>query len=315
MTDNRATSIKANDELLEHSHGLFDHNYSGLANSTSAQEHQSVQVGGSTTSPLFFVFPVLGFLFLVLGSVFLRKRQQQQDADAIRNYNARIECVNAEKELKIKMRTEMVKKSLVTTNATLRKPKRFDSRSRNVSMETDITYMSGGSDSSSCGSSEMERRRSDLSICSDEEDRLNSTQTDQEHPATIFSNTSSSSTASEVLNIPSSESLVLEIGDGSMKSELETCAICLEPYRENDSVSYSKHQNCAHAFHTDCIVSWLKDEHRNDCPYCRGPYLHLCVHEEDGEYFGNNSSVGTNNINESTTDEGDNSTEDGDSNV
>jgi hypothetical protein len=66
----------------------------------------------------------------------------------------------------------------------------------------------------------------------------------------------------------------------------EPCAICLEPYKENDCVSYSRHQNCAHAFHTSCILTWLKDEFRNDCPCCRGPYLHLCVVEDDVDYLG-----------------------------
>jgi hypothetical protein len=68
--------------------------------------------------------------------------------------------------------------------------------------------------------------------------------------------------------------------------QVETCAICLEHYKENECVSYSRHRNCAHAFHTPCILSWLKDEVRNDCPCCRGPYLHLCVVEDDGDYLG-----------------------------
>jgi len=80
----------------------------------------------------------------------------------------------------------------------------------------------------------------------------------------------------------------------SLDWQTELCAICLEPYKENDDVSYSKHQNCAHAFHTSCIKSWLNDQYRNDCPCCRGPYLHLCVVEEDGDYLGGGGGGGNN---------------------
>ena len=73
---------------------------------------------------------------------------------------------------------------------------------------------------------------------------------------------------------------------------VETCAICLEPYGENDRVSYSRHRNCAHAFHAACILAWLRDEFRNDCPICRGPYLHLCVVEDDGDdYLGGEVAI------------------------
>mmetsp|Transcript_14729 Transcript_14729/g.31431 ORF Transcript_14729/g.31431 Transcript_14729/m.31431 type:complete len:435 (+) Transcript_14729:84-1388(+) len=52
-----------------------------------------------------------------------------------------------------------------------------------------------------------------------------------------------------------------------------SCAICLEPYQPNDRLSYSKYRQCTHVFHTDCIVSWLVDQKRDDCPYCRGRYI------------------------------------------
>mmetsp|Transcript_23899 Transcript_23899/g.57631 ORF Transcript_23899/g.57631 Transcript_23899/m.57631 type:complete len:266 (+) Transcript_23899:121-918(+) len=49
------------------------------------------------------------------------------------------------------------------------------------------------------------------------------------------------------------------------------CAICIEPYRRNDLVSYSRMENkCAHVFHKRCIELWLVD--RDDCPCCRYPY-------------------------------------------
>ena len=55
---------------------------------------------------------------------------------------------------------------------------------------------------------------------------------------------------------------------------IDKCAICLEDYEANDSVAYSKHQTCEHVFHTDCISAWLREDGRNECPCCRGPYFH-----------------------------------------
>ncbi|KAL7537233.1 hypothetical protein ACHAXR_007676 [Thalassiosira sp. AJA248-18] len=53
--------------------------------------------------------------------------------------------------------------------------------------------------------------------------------------------------------------------------EIETCAICIEPYEENDAISYSKRQNCMHSFHQGCIKLWLKEN--SECPCCRCPYV------------------------------------------
>ena len=53
--------------------------------------------------------------------------------------------------------------------------------------------------------------------------------------------------------------------------EVDACAICTEPYEENDVVSYSKKQRCKHNFHPECIKTWLKV--KDDCPCCRSPYV------------------------------------------
>ena len=69
------------------------------------------------------------------------------------------------------------------------------------------------------------------------------------------------------------------------------CAICLEPYRLQESVTWSSDRNkCKHAFHTDCIVGYLsevmtkKDNNNNrnvdrgnylPCPICRETFLRL----------------------------------------
>lgn len=247
---------------------------------------------GHGTSLWFFFFPVVGFVFLFGGFYILKKRQQRQDAEALRNYNARVEASNVEREVKLRLRLEMVEKSLVTTKLT-RKQTPLCFRGRTLSMETDETSILSLSSNSLPGSTEF-FHYPDESFCSNEEG-LPSTPEERVVECTHgkkcqHHGSSCSYAASQVLNSSSCHVLELEDYNGAMNFDLETCAICLEPYRENESVSYSKHQNCAHAFHTDCILSWLKDEHRNDCPCCRGPYLHLVVYEQDGEYFGSIST-------------------------
>jgi len=50
------------------------------------------------------------------------------------------------------------------------------------------------------------------------------------------------------------------------KNDTETtCSICLEEYKENDSVFFG---DCHHLFHRECIEKWLK-QHDRKCPYCR----------------------------------------------
>ena len=54
----------------------------------------------------------------------------------------------------------------------------------------------------------------------------------------------------------------------------QMCPICLEEYALGDNISWSRHQNCRHAFHKNCIEGWLKQLDREGCcPFCRGPYL------------------------------------------
>ncbi|KAL7467017.1 hypothetical protein ACHAXS_007283 [Conticribra weissflogii] len=62
-----------------------------------------------------------------------------------------------------------------------------------------------------------------------------------------------------------------------------SCAICLEPYQPNDRLSHSKYRECTHIFHTDCIVSWLVDQMRDDCPYCRGMYIRQFGGDDGGD--------------------------------
>jgi hypothetical protein len=56
-----------------------------------------------------------------------------------------------------------------------------------------------------------------------------------------------------------------------------SCVICLEPFRVNDLVAWSRHfEECQHVFHRDCIESWLQKQ--DDCPSCR---TILLQHEDD----------------------------------
>lgn len=57
------------------------------------------------------------------------------------------------------------------------------------------------------------------------------------------------------------------------------CSICLEPYKENEEICWSKNENCTHAFHLDCMVNWLMDH--DECPICRSAYLHEHVKGDD----------------------------------
>ena len=50
-----------------------------------------------------------------------------------------------------------------------------------------------------------------------------------------------------------------------------TCAICLDEFRINDKVSWSRYHKCNHVFHHECIIPWLK--RHDECPYCRCNYI------------------------------------------
>ena len=50
------------------------------------------------------------------------------------------------------------------------------------------------------------------------------------------------------------------------------CAICLEEYHEGETIVWSSNKNCPHAFHRDCLVSYLvkvKQKNSYPCPCCR----------------------------------------------
>ena len=53
----------------------------------------------------------------------------------------------------------------------------------------------------------------------------------------------------------------------------KSCPICLEEYKIDDEIAWSRNQDCLHAFHLDCISDWLMDN--DDCPLCRADYLKI----------------------------------------
>mmetsp|Transcript_25105 Transcript_25105/g.35164 ORF Transcript_25105/g.35164 Transcript_25105/m.35164 type:complete len:357 (-) Transcript_25105:457-1527(-) len=55
------------------------------------------------------------------------------------------------------------------------------------------------------------------------------------------------------------------------------CAICICPYEVGERVTWSTNESCSHAFHEECILSWL-GKGKKRCPVCRNyfcPTLHL----------------------------------------
>ena len=53
------------------------------------------------------------------------------------------------------------------------------------------------------------------------------------------------------------------------------CAICLCLYEIGDEVSWSPESACQHAFHRDCITSWLSKKRQQLCPCCRQEFCRV----------------------------------------
>lgn len=50
-----------------------------------------------------------------------------------------------------------------------------------------------------------------------------------------------------------------------------SCPICTEIYQEGDEVCWSRNDECAHAFHLECKVSYLMNT--DECILCRSNFL------------------------------------------
>jgi len=58
--------------------------------------------------------------------------------------------------------------------------------------------------------------------------------------------------------------------NGETRELSGVCTICLCPYETGDSVTWAAAgRKCEHAFHTECIISWLSKQEEPKCPVCR----------------------------------------------
>src|SRR6056300_747002 len=78
------TLLETSEDTASTSH-LFDHSQSndGISSTLDSSAGEPC-AGPNFTTYLFFIFPIIGFVVLIMGGCFLRKRQVQQDAEAIR---------------------------------------------------------------------------------------------------------------------------------------------------------------------------------------------------------------------------------------
>ena len=53
------------------------------------------------------------------------------------------------------------------------------------------------------------------------------------------------------------------------EEQKSACVICLEAFRKNDLVTWSKSMECRHVFHQECLEAWLENPKHDDCPSCR----------------------------------------------
>ncbi len=79
-------------------------------------------------------------------------------------------------------------------------------------------------------------------------------------------------------------SLNVKADNSSMLSSIyspKTCPICMESYRTNDEIAWSRNKDCQHAFHLDCIMGWLLEH--DSCPMCRNEYLNAGSDNDDDD--------------------------------
>jgi hypothetical protein len=66
--------------------------------------------------------------------------------------------------------------------------------------------------------------------------------------------------------------LPVTAADGKPRPVEASCSICLMQYQVGDSVIWSTRKACPHAFHDECILSWL-EKGKKRCPCCRNFFV------------------------------------------
>lgn len=69
------------------------------------------------------------------------------------------------------------------------------------------------------------------------------------------------------------------------------CAICLSAYEVGTSITWSPNSLCQHAFHEDCIMTWLMKKDEPLCPCCRQEFIPLSSLTAVGQH-GEEANVG-----------------------
>ena len=231
---------------------LFEHQNTSEWNHTYIDDGTAYTSSGANSSiNAFFILPAMGLLVSIAGFIYLRRRRTTQSERSAEILHARIHAYHETARKKMELRMDLVQSALVTTTVVLR---------HEASPET--TSSSAFTEECTLDSSSSSSTMNSNIQCTDIEAQINHEQN------------------TKALTI-----MTLKLPMKMDPPKLDQCVICQEPYQENDVVSYSKHQNCNHVFHTGCIWNWLQDEFRNDCPVCRSQYVHACITEMSYDLF------------------------------
>jgi hypothetical protein len=227
---------------------LFDHANASDWNQNPTDDGPKYAIPGSDSSVnSFFILPAMGLLVLIVGSIYMRRNRINQSRRSSEISDARTRAHHERILQRKALRLQMVKNALITTKV--------------VTCNHDSSNRRGSFAMTECTTTSIDS-----------------------------SNSSSADLAMEDLESPTDQNtddpvMTLEHPIDVEGWKLDSCSICLESYQENESVSYSKHQNCSHCFHTGCIMNWLQDEHRNDCPYCRSQFVHVYAIEPESDLY------------------------------
>ena len=257
------------DNILNSTSNIFEHN--NASDRTWNQgiiDDDSIQVNHASNH-FNFIFPVIGLLVLVVATlVFQHCRVQPLEQSQSDEYNDPVRIINRYKYIRQKeaLRLQMIELALVKTKVI---QDQGPSSRRNSSALTEISLAS-----LDCSNSSKDDVVLNIACEEDIEDI--------EAPSGSKPDSNGCGASADVVLPLMTLEHPINIKGWMLESH---CVICLEAYQENDSVSYSKNQNCSHTFHSYCILGWLQDERREQCPCCRSPYLHGFSSENDDDNF------------------------------